>query len=525
MTRLLAIVTILAAAERVSAAAPLTAPSPRSTAPLELVLFGDGKAARVQIRVEVDGKPVSAIWDQTFARLHAYFDRNADGVLDTTEAALLPSTIALRHAMSSGFTPPVGASPAFADLDGDSDGKVTPAELARFYRRAGAGNAHIGVGRLPVSAELTDALLKHLDTNGDGKVTEKEWLAAADVLKKLDKNDDELIGVGELVPKAVYPGAAGTTLLTPPSADRPIPEALAKVPMILLPTDAGDVHWAATVVGRLDRDGDGHLTAAEAGFDTATFARLDADHDGKLTAAELTAWRDQEPDGRWIVRLNGPKTGVDRFVFAGQRLRFEGWATAGKMPEATATARRQMTALLTSAADDGDGMEITRPRRGSLSWLTPLADRDGDKKLDRKELDAWLDLQDQISSGQVLLTVLDGGTGLFELLDTNHDGALSVRELRRAWKNLQAVGCLTDGALDRNKLPRSLLAAASRGYPESFGTDLRGGPSWFRAMDRNGDGDVSRREFTGPPNVFDKLDTDGDGLIDTDEANKAPGRK
>ena len=45
------------------------------------------------------------------------------------------------------------------------------------------------------------------------------------------------------------------------------------------------------------------------------------------------------------------------------------------------------------------------------------------------------------------------------------------------------------------------------------------GPAWFRKMDRNKDGDVSRREFLGTPEEFKKIDTDGDGLISAAEAD------
>ena len=37
-------------------------------------------------------------------------------------------------------------------------------------------------------------------------------------------------------------------------------------------------------------------------------------------------------------------------------------------------------------------------------------------------------------------------------------------------------------------------------------------------MDRNGDGDVSRREFLGTDAQFRAIDTDGDGLISVEEA-------
>ena len=49
-------------------------------------------------------------------------------------------------------------------------------------------------------------------------------------------------------------------------------------------------------------------------------------------------------------------------------------------------------------------------------------------------------------------------------------------------------------------------------------------------MDRNGDGDLSRREFLGGRADFDQIDADGDGLISADEATsydakRRPARK
>ncbi len=63
--------------------------------------------------------------------------------------------------------------------------------------------------------------------------------------QKLDKNDDELVGAGELVPKTVYLGAAGTILLTPPSPRSMHRDVIANLPLVLLPTDQKDATWAA----------------------------------------------------------------------------------------------------------------------------------------------------------------------------------------------------------------------------------------------------------------------------------------
>lgn len=45
----------------------------------------------------------------------------------------------------------------------------------------------------------------------------------------------------------------------------------------------------------------------------------------------------------------------------------------------------------------------------------------------------------------------------------------------------------------------------------------------FRAMGRNGDGDVSAAEFLGPAAEFRRADADGDGdgLLRADEASRA----
>lgn len=81
---------------------PAADPTPAKPAtPVELILTGGDTLARVELGAGVDGVPVAAVWDETFARLFAFFDRNGDGILDPKEAALLPAPKALRQAMGN----------------------------------------------------------------------------------------------------------------------------------------------------------------------------------------------------------------------------------------------------------------------------------------------------------------------------------------------------------------------------------------------------------------------------------------
>jgi Ca2+-binding EF-hand superfamily protein len=144
----------------------------------------------------------------------------------------------------------------------------------------------------------------------------------------------------------------------------------------------------------------------------------------------------------------------------------------------------------------------------------------------------------------VSLVVSDQSRGLFDLLDADRDGRLSVREMRQAPKLLERLDRDGKGYLTRQDVPRSYRLALRRGpagaggaadvaaavnrylggYRAEAGGEASAGPLWFRKMDRNRDGDVSRKEFPFSDEEFRKIDTDGDGLISREEAEKADAR-
>jgi Ca2+-binding EF-hand superfamily protein len=176
-----------------------------------------------------------------------------------------------------------------------------------------------------------------------------------------------------------------------------------------------------------------------------------------------------------------------------------------------------------------------------LNAMVPfaLADRDGDGKLTEQEINAFLELDDKAAVSLCTLTVSENSQVLFNMLNANTNGRLSQRELRNAWSRVASLDAKETGVIERSMIPRQYALQLSQGVINNLGRvapavparamgngvfqqpGTAAGPLWFRKMDRNGDGDVSRREWLGSKEDFDKIDTDGDGLISLEEALKA----
>jgi Ca2+-binding EF-hand superfamily protein len=94
--------------------------------------------------------------------------------------------------------------------------------------------------------------------------------------------------------------------------------------------------------------------------------------------------------------------------------------------------------------------------------------------------------------------------------DRDGDGKVSANEIPHHYQLTIGRGQVTGVGMSSSAALGMTASSASK-PPDA-------GPPWFRRMDRNKDGDISRREFLGPRREFERLDRDKDGLMSAEEA-------
>ncbi len=529
----------------------LSAPATRAEEGHDFLLLTENGPLVLRLRLVVDGQPAATVRQRYLDALFADLDRDGDGFLSKAEAARAPS-VAFLDALLQGAVPEAKGNVApFAELDTDHDGRVSRQEFDAWYRRAGLDRLRlVPVPLDPRSDALTDVLFRLLDRDGDGKLSRAELRQAGESLRAADFDGNEWITREEL-------------LLLQTTASRPVKVAPSQPVLLPRPVDDDPRIWVQALLRRYDSDGDGRLSRTESGLDARAFAEWDRDGDGQLDATELAAFCRHAPDLELLVRLETrrrprtdgppeprvsvhppgrplpPNVTVSRAPSGDLRLvagRIEVDVQVADGPEPGVRTLHQFIRQQFQAADvDGKGALTRQQAEGDLlPALFDLADRDGDGRLTEQELSSFLDLHARGAISFTTLTLADQRVGLFDLLDADGDGRLSLRELATAWDRLREHDRAGAGQLSRDDLPRRVRIRLTQGKAglgtmpevkkEARPLALRG-PDWFRKMDRNGDGYVSRREWLGTEELFRRLDTDGDGLISPEEAERYDAEK
>jgi Ca2+-binding EF-hand superfamily protein len=569
----------------------------------DVIFVSAGGPVRLRFHLPQEGKTVTQQWQGFTDQVFDYADRNGDGKLDKGEVQFLSMLMSSNSMSGSygiadldvdGLSDVVIASSSgsvgmsvppnldFATLDADKNGFVSREEFTKSLARSGSGPIRVVLSQgSGMTDQLTAALFAQLDKNKDGKLSKEELDGALDILMKLDQDDDDIITSNELLQR----GRRNTGVYAPAIAFAPGggPARTPSTPNAEFFTIRRDASLAETVkelLAQLDKDKNGKLSAPELKMSAEGFAKLDKNGDGQLDSAEIENWLKSPVDVVVTIPLGGTPNGMEMEMMKRKGRKdqvLEMKAAKGPFETAIRTGKNGIPELVLADAvltlsrsqnnqngiffvnffDQGGNLdEIFKKAQGAnkgldkkklretrelqyLMGFFDIADRNGDGILELAELKKLQSVQSAGTNIQVELHITDEGRSLFDLIDTDHDGRLGIREIRNAWNQLARLS--KDGkTVAREDLPKKIpmytnranLAGSMAGYAYAVTTDFistrapsspvgRKGPVWFLKMDRNGDGDVSRKEFLGPPELFDKLDKDGDGLISVEEAVNA----
>lgn len=324
-------------------------------------------------------------------------------------------------------------------------------------------------------SKKTDELFKQLDTNNDGK------LVADEIPEEQSRFFERLVRIGDAdsngeLTQSEFSKATSETIGAAPAGNQP-----GRRP--------GNSRFdSAAFFKRLDRNGDGKLTADEAPepgrrMVAAILERLNKGRDGSLTLQEFE-------DA--VNRFNrGPQSDRQRPASDDRNRRDNADRPSGNLP-------MQRTG------------ESDRPGTDGPAFLRILdANRDG--RLTR----------DELAKAVVLL----------ERLDQNQDGALDPRELFGGSRTNSMGRSREDSersGSDRSRRPESesgddrAKPAGTSKRPQRRRPENANAEQIFNQVDRDRNGKISREEA--PDRMrqnFDRLDNNSDGSVSLDELQQA----
>lgn len=412
-------------------------------------------------------------------------------------------------------------------LDRDSDGFLTAEELPKPRKMKGQEP-----GAKPERAtKQAEKFLRENDKDGDGKIGMNEWSISSRTLMDADRNGDQLVDVEELTMFFGRPRKRGPGEGMPPEGAPDGPP--------MPPPNPGEMpgvrEMAAGILERFDRDGDGRLAGDEIpGEGRIDLAKADRNGDGAVDLFEITVvlterMGERGGEGNMLARklkeMDANADGViEKAAWKGPPERFDrvdadqdGRITEAEVKQALAAMGGGDGRWMDKSADaafrrfdaDQDGKITAEEWKGRPESFKHL-DANGDGVITREELTPK-GPGGRRGKGPDLRSGKDSAHFL-EKYDANRDGQVTKEEFPHE-RRFSEIDGDSDGVLSDAEIKDAMDRIRNE---EEYGL--------FERYDLDGDGKITREEFTGPAADFERLDRNRDGVLDKGdgEPEKAP---
>jgi Ca2+-binding EF-hand superfamily protein len=476
----------------------------------------------LRLQIQLDRNDCHAVWNRRVDAVFAEIDADGDNGLSHAEITSPASVI---------YLPAIQGRQRLVSIKQSApEGRMSREQFGDYLRSQGAGPLDLpapvaNFARAVSSARSTGTLFQVLDASGDENLAAEELLAAPGRLRKLDQDDDETLSFAELFPRDPQFSAGGIQIAAPSIASLTGPRTVEELAVRLFKLSPNDLGLLPELIAPRDKDGNGEFDLRE----LCEFLR------NPLPSIEIVVRlgvKHADDPVIEITRIADPRIEILRE--GAQPLLARG---ANRLELAANPAYRidlRSETMRFHAADvDNNGYldpdEVAR--LPEFANLFSALDGDGDGKVYLNELTALRMKQFEFSRARATATPSEHGRNLFPLLDRNQDGRISRREFQRGGELIARCDRNGDNLLSETELPSHLVLTvgygAMIGRPQggiavraasSSVSEVTFGPTWFARMDRNRDGEVSRREFLGPAESFGELDANGDESIEAHEA-------
>ena len=527
--------------------------SPANAAPAREILFylEENRLITLEFQFTVDGKSASEIWQDYLTAQFEKIDADKDGIISGEERGQLPNSRLLRILQQ-------GNKQATAPdkMDGNAFRRYIEEYLElQPFQVSIQSPQNTNVRQVRVFGmqnnpnQAAEMLFAGLDTDSDSRLSREEMEAALHSFAKKDLDQDETISTAELVPVNY-----GQYFVSPGGA---VGMPANQSPFLSMASGSSRREVALRLTNKYDaKEKDNALSREELGVSENIFGAHDIDGNGKWDFEEIQQYL-RAPTADVIVKVRlGASVPEDkaRIEFEhGEELKSEIKNAIGSLNlrsvqmEVSATGRagrsneEELKRQFRSIDRDNNGYidKEEAQRLPNATLIFQDLDKDNDEKLFLEEMLAGILPLAELMQQQIRLTVTDRGRDLFRILDSDGDNRLSKREFRAMPNRAELWDKDGDGHVTLSEIQQQYHLVASQGgfnllnrlngvvlaspagMPVPQRNATREGPLWFQRMDRNGDGDLSPREFLGSRQDFERLDQDRDGLIDPAEAMAA----